>query len=70
MANEAAFPFIDERVKAVGTSYLRKMNAGELESLNDSLILIQDSGDKPLAVMVAYDMWLEIQEKMRKRDGE
>lgn len=55
-------PHIDPSVKYRGVSELRKLNAKELRSL-EGLIVIQDNG-KPLAVIVPFGVFLEIQEQI------
>lgn len=56
----AATPHIDPRVKYRSVSSLRQLTATALGELKDVLIVIQDNG-KPLAVIVPYDLFLEIQ---------
>lgn len=59
------FPFVDDRVKAVGVSFLRKLNAHFLANeLGDKAFLIQDS-DIPLAVLVSYQTYLKIQAEIK-----
>ena len=59
------FPNIDPRVKAVGVSKLRDMNASTLNELGDSVYLIQ-SNDVPIAVLISYKMALEIRAALSK----
>jgi predicted neuraminidase len=54
------WPFIDERVVAVGTSHLRLATAEYLSKLGDKLLLVRES-DIPLAVVVSYETWLKVQ---------
>lgn len=49
-------------MRAVGTSYLRKLDQEGLEAIGDNLLLIQGKEDVPLAVVVSYQTWLKIQE--------
>jgi hypothetical protein len=51
---------IDERVKHVGLTMLRKLNACGLRKLGDNLFVLQDA-DEPLAVLVSYEMFMRMQ---------
>jgi hypothetical protein len=62
MGSEKIFQ-IDPRVKAVGVSKLRVMNARFLRNINDNAYLIQD-GETPLAVIVSYEMYQQIQKEI------
>lgn len=53
-------PSIDPRIKYVGGSKLRQMNATRLRELGDTIYVIQDNG-KPLAVIVSYALFLRMQ---------
>lgn len=53
-------PHIDPRVAYRGVSELRKLNAERLRDL-DGLLILQEN-DEPLAVVVPFDLYLEIQE--------
>jgi hypothetical protein len=55
-------PKIDPRVRYVGTSYLRKLNAETLREL-DGAIVVRDN-DEPLAVIVSYQTYLAMQKEM------
>lgn len=57
-------PIIDERIKHVGPATLRKMDALKLRGLRE-LMVIQD-GDEPLAVLIPYEMYLEMQREVEK----
>lgn len=57
-----AIPIIDERIKHVGPATLRKYDALKLRGLRD-LMVIQD-GDEPLAVLIPYEMYLEMQREV------
>lgn len=59
----SAIPVIDPRVKHVGVSKLRELNATKLAEQNDETLVIQDN-DKPLAVLVSYEQFLIMQEKL------
>jgi hypothetical protein len=56
-----AIPIIDERIKHVGPATLRKMDALKLRGLREVMV-IQD-GDEPLAVLIPYYMYLEMQKE-------
>jgi hypothetical protein len=51
---------IDPNVKHVGISKLRELNVAKLRESEDTLV-IQDN-DQPLAVLVTYQKFLEMQE--------
>lgn len=53
-------PVIDPNVRHVGVSKLRTLNAERLRALDKTLV-IQDPDDMPLAVMLRYEQYLEIQ---------
>ena len=55
-------PYIDERVKHVGVSRLRTLNASNLREFNETLV-IQDA-DEPLAVVLPYEQFLAMQKKL------
>lgn len=56
----ATIPRIDPKVSHVGSSKLRDFNNATLGSL-DKIYVIQDNADKPLAVLLPYDWFLELQ---------
>jgi hypothetical protein len=60
MSQSSVFPNIDPRIKAVGVSKLRDMNAGFLRKLNEDLYIVQE-GDEPLAVIISYGQYLVCQ---------
>jgi len=62
-----AIPIIDERIKHVGPATLRKMDALKLRGLRE-LMVIQD-GDEPLAVLIPYEMYLEMQREVINGDA-
>jgi PHD/YefM family antitoxin component YafN of YafNO toxin-antitoxin module len=62
MAN-SAIPTIDPRVKHVGVSKLRELNATKLAEQTDETLVIQDN-DKPLAVLLSYEQFLIMQEQL------
>ncbi|MGA8617991.1 MAG: hypothetical protein WB660_05660 [Candidatus Sulfotelmatobacter sp.] len=53
---------------AVGISRLRALNVTQLRELDKTLV-IQDN-DKPLAVLLKYEHFLAMQEKILKCEGE
>lgn len=55
-------PFIDERVDHVGVSKLRNLNAKELREFDRALV-IRDK-KKPLAVLVSYEQFLDMQNQL------
>ncbi len=66
MTTHAAIPYIDPRVRHVGVSKLRELNASKLKELgqeNEQTLVIQDN-DTPLAVLLSYEKFLIIQEKL------
>ena len=64
----AAFPNIDPRIHAVGTSAIRKFDAAFLRKIGDDVYLIQE-GDKPLAVLLGYDAYLIAQQLAKEESG-
>lgn len=60
------WPHVDERVKHVGLTYIRRLNATALNEL-DSLLVVQNF-DRPLAVIVPYEWFLRLQEQAKKAD--
>ncbi|HEY6803863.1 MAG TPA: hypothetical protein VI306_09820 [Pyrinomonadaceae bacterium] len=55
-------PVIDPNVRHVGVSKLRQFNAERLRTLDKTLVIQDD--DMPLAVMLKYEQYLEIQRVM------
>lgn len=60
--NRVSIPYLDPNVQHVGISKLRALNVAQLRALNKTLV-IQDN-DEPLAVLLKYDHFLAMQEKM------
>jgi len=60
--NQASIPYLDPNVQHVGISKLRALNVAQLRALDKTLV-IQDN-DKPLAVLLKYEDFLAMQEKM------
>jgi hypothetical protein len=65
-ANQVSIPYIDPNIQHVGISRLRSLNVAQLRAF-DKTWVIQDN-DKPLAVLLKYEHFLAMQEKMP--DGE
>jgi len=57
------FPTIDPNVKHVGVSKLRGLNADKLRETTDTFVIQEN--DKPLAVLLTYDKFLAMQEKIK-----
>lgn len=62
---KSSIPYIDPNVQFVGVSKLRQLNATALNDLDNKTLVIQEN-DKPLAVVLSYDQFLEMQ-KERER---
>jgi translation initiation factor IF-3 len=60
--NQVSIPYLDPSVQHVGISKLRALNVAQLKAL-DKTWVIQDN-DKPLAVLLKYEHFLAMQEKM------
>lgn len=52
-------PRVDPNVQYVGVSKLRQLNATNLHRLDKTLVIQDD--DKPLAVVLSYEQFLEMQ---------
>lgn len=61
MKVENSWPDIDPRIKHVGVSKLRDLNATALREMSDSIYVFRD-GDDPLSVMVSYEQYLKMQQ--------
>lgn len=57
------YPTIDPSVRHIGVSKLRGLNADKLRETEDTFV-IQDN-DTPLAVLLTYDKFLAMQEKLK-----
>ena len=55
-------PLIDPNVKYLGVSKLRKLSASSLKETNDTFVIQEN--DTPLAVLVSFEKFLLIQEKL------
>ncbi len=65
MAETKGIPTIDPNVQYVGVSKLRTLNATKLRSLDNTLV-IQDPDDKPLAVVLSYEQFMEMQQERER----
>jgi hypothetical protein len=65
-ANQVCIPYLDPSVQHVGISRLRALNVTQLRELNKTLV-IQDN-DKPLAVLLKYEHFLAMQERIRDEE--
>jgi len=63
---KVSIPYIDPNIQHVGISRLRALNVTQLRALDKTLV-IQDN-DKPLAVLLKYEHFLAMQEKMPDED--
>jgi hypothetical protein len=63
-ANPVSIPYVDTSVLHVGISRLRALNVTQLRELDKTLV-IQDN-DKPLAVLLKYEHFLAMQERMEE----
>jgi hypothetical protein len=61
-ANQVSIPYIDPSIQHVGITRLRSLNVTQLRDLDKTLV-IQDN-DKPLAVLLKYEHFLAMQEKL------
>lgn len=61
-ANQLSIPYVDPTVQHVGISRLRALNVSQLRALDKTLV-IQDN-DEPLAVLLKYEHFLAMQEKI------
>ena len=61
-ASQVSIPYLDPSVQHVGISKLRALNVTQLRDLDKTLV-IQDN-DKPLAVLLKYEHFMAMQQKM------
>lgn len=61
--NADSIPYLDPSVQHVGISKLRALNVTQLRDMDKTLV-IQDN-DKPLAVLLKYEHFMAIQERLR-----
>jgi len=64
--NPVSIPYLDPNVQHVGISRLRALNVTQLRELDKTLV-IQDN-DKPLVVLLKYEHFLAMQERMCDED--
>ena len=64
--NQVSIPYIDPNIQHVGISRLRALNVSQLRALDKTLV-IQDN-DKPLAVLLKYEHFLAMQERINSSD--
>ena len=62
MPNVEDIPRIDPRVRHVGISKLRGLNADKLRETTDTFVIQEN--DKPLAVLLTYDKFLAMQSEL------
>jgi hypothetical protein len=62
--NLDSIPYLDPSVQHVGISKLRALNVTQLRDMDKTLV-IQDN-DKPLAVLLKYEHFMAIQERLRR----
>ena len=60
--NQVSIPYLDPSVQHVGVTRLRSLNVTQLRDLEKTLV-IQDN-DKPLAVLMRYEHFMAMQEKI------
>jgi hypothetical protein len=61
--NHVSLPYVDPSVQHVGVTKLRSLNVTQLRELDKTLV-IQDN-DKPLAVLLRYEHFMAMQEKIQ-----
>jgi hypothetical protein len=66
-ANQVSLPYVDPTVQHVGVTKLRSLNVTQLRDLDKTLV-IQDN-DKPLAVLLRYEHFMEMQARIQNQDG-
>ena len=64
--NPVSIPYLDPSVQHVGISRLRALNVTQLRELDKTLV-IQDN-DKPLAVLLKYEHFLAMQERIKDEE--
>jgi PHD/YefM family antitoxin component YafN of YafNO toxin-antitoxin module len=58
----SSIPRIDRTVEHVGVSRLRKLNSDDLKTMEKTLVLQEN--DQPLAVLLTYEKYLVLQDKL------
>jgi len=66
-ANQVSLPYLDPSVQHVGVTRLRTLNVAQLRELDKTLV-IQDN-DKPLAVLLRYEHFMAMQNKICASDN-
>jgi hypothetical protein len=61
-ANQVSIPYLDPSVQHVGITRLRSLNVTQLRNLDKTLV-IQDN-DNPLAVLMRYEHFMAMQDKI------
>jgi len=57
-----SYPHIDPKVKHVGVSKLRGLNADKLRETTDTFVIQEN--ERPLAVLLTYDNFMAMQEEL------
>ena len=57
------FPHIDPSVRHIGVSKLRGLNADRLRETDETFVIQEN--DRPLAVLLTYEKFLAIQQKLK-----
>jgi hypothetical protein len=65
-ASQVSIPYLDPSVQHVGISKLRALNVTQLRDLDKTLV-IQDN-DKPLAVLLKYEHFMVMQERLSGKE--
>lgn len=61
-----ALPYLDERVRYVGTSELRPLNSKRLRELRHTLVVCDKEG-RPMVVLMPYGVFMAIQNEHTRR---
>lgn len=61
-------PFIDDRVKHVGSTYLRQLNSTQLKAF-EGLLVVHAGDGEPLVVVIPYAQFLVMQERCGKGEA-
>jgi hypothetical protein len=62
MDTAATIPYIDPNVEHVGVSRLRSLNAEVLRNFQKTLVIQEN--DQPLAVLLTYSQFIEMQQQL------
>lgn len=60
--NEVGIPYLDPNVQHVGISRLHALNVAQLRVLDKTLV--NEDNDQPLGVLLKYEDFLAMQEKL------